>query len=106
MYFKNNNQLLQERIYEVKLICGEDYPSNPPKIKFVNKVNMPGINQTTGWVDNNAFNHLKNWSKNYTIQDALNGIRKEMEGSNFKKLPQPQEGSVFPQRNLTKTLKN
>ena len=38
---------------------------------------------------------LKSWSKTNTIQDALMGIRKEMETSGFKKLPQPNEGTNF-----------
>lgn len=56
---------------------------------------MAGINQSNGWVDNNHFSILKNWSKNNTILDALGSIRKEMDNSTWKKLPQPQEGSSF-----------
>ena len=43
--------LIQERIYELSLICGDDYPDQPPKIKFINKINMACVNQTTGWVN-------------------------------------------------------
>jgi ubiquitin-conjugating enzyme E2 variant len=82
-------------IYELKIICGDEYPDSPPKIKFITKINMTGVDQYTGWVDNSKFSVLKNWSKENTIQDALNAIRKEMESSAFKKLTQPSEGTNF-----------
>jgi ubiquitin-conjugating enzyme E2 variant len=85
-----------ERIYELKLICGEDYPESAPKIKFVSKINMAGVNQSTGWVDNSQIPAIKNWSRSDTIELALTGIRKEMEGQAFKKLKQPEEFTVFP----------
>jgi ubiquitin-conjugating enzyme E2 variant len=77
------------------LICGDDYPQKPPKIKFINKINMTGVDQSTGWVDAKATSVLKNWDKKNTIQDLLNGLRKEMESSTFKKLTQPSEGTTF-----------
>jgi ubiquitin-conjugating enzyme E2 variant len=84
-----------ERIYELKFICEEDYPDKPPKFKFITKINMPGVNQTTGWVDNNQISLLKNWNRHNTLESALDAIRKEMESQAFKKLKQPAEGSVF-----------
>ena len=42
--------IIKEKIYELKLIVGEDYPDKPPKIKFVTKVNLACVNQKTGWV--------------------------------------------------------
>jgi ubiquitin-conjugating enzyme E2 variant len=77
------------------MFVGEKYPMEPPQITFLNKINMPGVNQTTGVVDPSYFSVLKNWDKKYTLMDALKGIRKEMETSSFKKLSQPEEGSRF-----------
>ena len=56
---------------------------------------MAGIDQKNGAIDNKYFTVMKNWTRQNTLQDALKGIRKEMESSAFKKLTQPQEGSAF-----------
>jgi ubiquitin-conjugating enzyme E2 variant len=77
------------------MIVGQNYPQEPPQITFISKINLAGVNQKNGAIDNQYFSVLKNWTKNYTLQDALKGIRKEMESSSFKKLSQPEEGSVF-----------
>jgi hypothetical protein len=57
---------------------------------------MNGVNESTGYVDNNAIQTLKCWSKNNTIEDALKALRKDMETPGFKKLKQPDEGVNFP----------
>ena len=80
-----------ERIYELKVICGDDYPSKPPKIKFISKINLPGVG-SSGDVDPSVY--FKLW-KNGTIEDALKLIRKEMESPNFKKLKQPEEFTTY-----------
>lgn len=77
------------------MYVGEKYPMEPPQITFLNKINMPGVNQTNGAVDPSYFSVLKNWDKKYTLMDALKAIRKEMETSSFKKLSQPEEGARF-----------
>lgn len=84
-----------ERIYDLKMFVGEQYPNEPPEISFVSKINMVGVNQTNGKVDNSTFSVLKYWNKNNTIAEALKGIRKEMETQAFKKLSQPPEGTLF-----------
>jgi ubiquitin-conjugating enzyme E2 variant len=77
------------------MFVGEKYPYEPPEITFISKINMPGVNQTTGAVDKNSFSTLKSWARSNTLLDALKCIRKEMESSSFKKLPQPDEGTRF-----------
>lgn len=57
---------------------------------------MASVNSSTGWVDNSQVPVLKNWNKSNTIENALEALRKEMEGQAFKKLKQPDEGAVFP----------
>jgi len=45
--------------------CGPEYPRQPPKVQFVNQINLPGVDPTNGKVDPNAIELLKNWTKNY-----------------------------------------
>jgi ubiquitin-conjugating enzyme E2 variant len=83
-------------MYELKMICTEDYPNVPPKIKFINKINMQCVNQETGWVDPNQVDDLKHWTKESTLETALKGVRKEMESHAYKRLKQPGENETFP----------
>ena len=43
------------RIYQLKLFCGQDYPDNPPTVKFQTRINMTCVNQETGVVGNFYF---------------------------------------------------
>ena len=36
------------RLYELRITCGPDYPTVPPKVRFTSRVNMSSVNQQTG----------------------------------------------------------
>jgi len=84
----------ENRIYSLKIVCGEDYPDAPPTITFLSRVNLPFVS-STGAVDANKLNVLSRWDRKSSIETILVEIRKEMAGFNNRKLPQPPEGSTY-----------
>ncbi|KAG7093262.1 Ubiquitin-conjugating enzyme spm2 [Marasmius oreades] len=85
----------ENRIYSLKITCGDNYPDAPPKVKFLSRVNLPCVNQTNGEVDPQKLPVLNGWNRNNSIETILVEMRKEMVSPNNRKLPQPPEGSTF-----------
>ncbi|KAL8284564.1 hypothetical protein RB601_006819 [Gaeumannomyces tritici] len=83
----------ENRIYELKMHCGDNYPKEPPVIHFVSQINLPGVNNTNGLIDPKAIPILRDWvriaaelSKNprpkedpLSLEAALISIRKCVE---------------------------
>lgn len=40
----------QNRIYSLRIHCGEQYPDRPPEIWFLTRINLPCVNQQNGKV--------------------------------------------------------
>src|SRR4051794_14441344 len=82
----------ENRIYELKMHCGDNYPKQPPIIHFVSQINLPGVSHQDGAVDKNAIGILRDWenianqlSKNprpkedpLSLEAALISIRKSV----------------------------
>lgn len=85
----------ENRIYSLKLYCGENYPDQPPTVRFLSRVNLPFVSQTDGRIDASKLPVLADWSRSKSLETVLVEIRKEMASFNNRKLPQPAEGSTF-----------
>jgi ubiquitin-conjugating enzyme E2 variant len=85
----------ENRIYSLKIHCGDSYPEKPPTVQFLSRVNLPFVNQTDGKVDPTKLSVLVQWGRDSSIETVLVGIRREMGSFNNRKLPQPPEGSSF-----------
>jgi ubiquitin-protein ligase len=56
----------ENRIYSLKITCGNQYPDSPPQISFTSKINLPCVNPSTGRV---------NYSHYYVTGQKLSGFR-------------------------------
>ncbi|KUI53512.1 Ubiquitin-conjugating enzyme E2 variant 1 [Cytospora mali] len=68
--------------------CGPNYPREPPVIHFVSQINLPGVNQQDGHVDQNAMARTE-----IIIKMSMLIYDRFMDEN--KKLPQPPEGSKY-----------
>ncbi|KAJ2859491.1 E2 ubiquitin-conjugating protein mms2 [Coemansia erecta] len=82
------------RIYTVSMFCGPHYPSEPPVVSFVSRINMAGVDQETGAVSPDI-DVLKNWKPSCGLYTLLKGLRSEMGKSANARLAQPPEGTSF-----------
>ncbi|KAG7030593.1 Ubiquitin-conjugating enzyme E2 variant 1B [Cucurbita argyrosperma subsp. argyrosperma] len=87
------NTVHEGRIYQLKLFCGKDYPDNPPAVRFQSRINMSCVNPETGMVERNLLPMLAKWQREYTMEDILTQLKKEMMSSHNRKLVQPLEGN-------------
>ncbi|CAN6549658.1 unnamed protein product [Malus baccata var. baccata] len=87
------NTVHEGRIYQLKLFCGKDYPDNPPTVRFQTRINVTCVNRDTGVVEPSLFPMLANWQREYTMEDILTQLKKEMMSPQNRKLAQPPEGN-------------
>ncbi|KAF8586458.1 UBC-like protein [Ramaria rubella] len=85
----------ENRIYSLKIECGDNYPDAPPSIQFLSRVNLPFVSPINGKVDASRLPVLANWNRGHSLETVLVEIRREMASFNNRKLPQPPEGSAF-----------
>lgn len=83
------------RILSLEINCDEHYPKKPPLIRFLSKVNLPCVDPD-GSVNPTKFSVFKHWDLRNTMEVCLAQLRHEMELPSNRKLPQPEEGSVYP----------
>ena len=83
------------RFFELRITCTEDYPAMPPKVRFVSRINMSCVDQTTGEVSQSKVTALRNWTRNSSIEQVLLALRAEMYSDGNRRLRQPLDGTTF-----------
>lgn len=90
-----HNSVHDGRIYQLKLFCDKDYPNKPPTVRFLSRINLTCVSKETGVVEPKHFPMLANWRNEYTMEDILMELKREMAAPYNRRLPQPPEGSTF-----------
>ncbi|XP_078487435.1 ubiquitin-conjugating enzyme E2 variant 2-like [Ciona intestinalis] len=81
----------ENRIYTLRVTCGEDYPKKPPTIRFLTRINLTQVS-SAGELDRSF---LVNWKKEKRIKHVLTEIHNFMCDKINAKLSQPPEGSSY-----------
>ncbi|PNW83334.1 hypothetical protein CHLRE_05g247600v5 [Chlamydomonas reinhardtii] len=89
------NTVHDQRIYSLKIHCDLSYPEQAPKLWFKSRVNMGCVDQRDGRIDPTKFPMLGNWKREYTLEQLLTEIRRDMSSPLNRKAPQPPEGTMF-----------
>jgi ubiquitin-protein ligase len=83
------------RFYQLHITCTENYPSVPPEVRFISRINMTCVDPKTGKVLNHKVPALRSWNRNMGMEQVLIAVRMEMCSDQNRRLRQPADGLTF-----------
>ena len=81
-------------MYELRITAGDEYPNVPPVVRFVSRINLASVHQSTGQVERDL-PALAQWTPKSTLESVLVGLKNSMTSAHNRRLPQPAEGARF-----------
>ncbi|GFR69150.1 ubiquitin-conjugating enzyme E2 variant 2 [Elysia marginata] len=82
----------ENRMYQLRLKCGENYPIVAPQVRFVTRIFIGGVNKDSGVVDPRRIEAF--WTPRSSIKQLLQNVREWMTLKE-NRVSQPPEGSTF-----------
>ncbi|KAJ2715500.1 E2 ubiquitin-conjugating protein mms2 [Coemansia spiralis] len=82
------------RIYQLHIHCDDEYPKEPPTVRFITCINLPGVDQETGKVNPEEIECLDKWKPSNTIYTVLRSIFSKMT-KRESRLAQPPERATY-----------
>ncbi|KAK4535583.1 hypothetical protein CDCA_CDCA05G1608 [Cyanidium caldarium] len=89
------NSAFENRIYNLRIRCGSNYPESPPVVYFRTRIHLHCVDSHTGAVDPSRCAVLRGWTRQCTLETLLIELRREMTHPQNRRLQQPPEGSEF-----------
>ena len=94
-YSLSLSRVLQGRLYSLSIVCGPNYPLEPPVVSFLSKVAIKCVDGA-GRVDvNKVLKGRSGWGRDLDIAAVLSSIRADMVSPDNRRTPQPPEGSCY-----------
>ena len=84
----------ENRMYSLRMECGESYPDAAPMVRFTSRINLNCVGPS-GVVDARDVPVLSNWNREYTLKTILQDLRRLMLLKDNMRLQQPPEGATY-----------
>ena len=85
----------ENRIYNLRIVCGKNYPDEPPSVQFTTRINISCANVKDGVIDPKKVPALVGWKRAFCIKNVLQNIRQLMTDKDNSKLNQPPENATY-----------
>lgn len=64
------------RIYNLRIECGDKYPEAPPTVYFISKLVLGCVDPDNGRVEPNKLSCLYKWNRSFTMETILTELRR------------------------------
>merc|ERR1712096_553776 len=87
------NTVFANRIYQLRIECRPRYPDEPPRVRFVTRINMSCVDSESGVVSGTPY--LAKWLRVNTMRGCLLDLRSLMQHHGERRRKQPEDFLSF-----------